>query len=225
MDTVAVPLTPFRDRFAFRVGFFRKARRIWNCLAWHWAVDEAKRTLRMTFAIPGILTAVVETPLPLPTRLAVLMAGGEGETAGYGLWHDYYETKLQWRYVVGLPRVGYEWRRVHDRPHCQVFVQDTVLTGLVGDVGAAWAERNKVERWELRMVTQHEEVRYSLIPDLYDHHFVLRAVTVDDTGETTHEATLRADMSPKIKLMDTFITLTEQIDLTQPAIPPAPAAV
>jgi hypothetical protein len=202
------------SRFAIRIGLFSGARKLWNCLALHLVVDDTLKTLRFTVAIPKLFTVFLEVP-QLPYWLGgKTLAGGVGERSEYGFWHDFHETKLQWRRILNLPppRAGWEKRWVHrmiDNP--DVFRSESLVSSLVSDAGEAWANAHGVIGWRFAISTWRALSIKWWIPSLYDHYFILYATTADGGH---HEVTLKVQLSPKMDANHIFAQLSSQIVLT-----------
>ena len=199
------------SRFSFRFGLFRGAHKLWNCLAFHIVVDDSQRTMTLTLGLPALFTWIIETPL-IPTWLGSRwLSGGEGERAEYGLWHDYHETKLQWRRIINLGgmRGGWEFRAIHDHgPEGKIFRHETILTAWVADIAQPWVEANHVDRWKLVLSTWRAPSEHWWIPTLYDRCFILHAFRADGIN---HEATVKGHISKRLTAEQVFNDLTKQI--------------
>lgn len=205
------------QRFALRWGFFRKSHALWNCLAFHLIVDDTLRLMRLTVGIPSILTFFLELPSFPRWMGAARIAGGSGERAEYGLWHDYHETKLQWRRIInrGGKGSGWEWRRVYDHPDTKIARQESLISHLVIKRGNAWAKANGVDSWRLAVTSWRATSGHWWIPCLYDHYFILYAAR---EGGLMGEASMRTRLSPRLTAQDVFDELSKQI-----VIPPSGA--
>lgn len=198
------------SRFAIRVGLFKWARKLWNCLACHCVVDDSKGTMRFTFAIPGVITIFLDTP-NLPVWLGgKLLAGGDGERAEYGFWHDFHETKVQWCKIINMD-AGWEWRIVHNGGEADETRYETIITPMVAECGDAWAKESNIDRWKLTLTTWRAHAHKWWIPTLYDHYFVLYAQVAGESIQRTAE--LKADLSPRMVACEIFKKLTQLITL------------
>ena len=198
------------SRFSFRLGWFRGARKLWNCLAFHVVVDDSQRSWTTTIAIPMLFTWIVELPL-IPAWLGShILSGGVGERAEYGLWHDYHETKLQWRKIINIsgPRGGWEKRWMHDHEETQISRHITILSAWVSDLAQPWVDANQVDRWHLDLTTSFAPSSSWWIPSLYDHSFVLYA---SQKGGVEHEATMKAKVTKRLSAAEVFSELSQQI--------------
>lgn len=216
-------MTKQSARFSFHCGWFRGARKLWNCLAFHLVVDDSQRSCKLTLGVPCLITLIAEFPL-IPVWLgAHLLTGGAGERAEYGLWHDYHETKFQWRRIINLggPRGGKEWRKVHlhtaaGEDVARVVRHETIISAWVADLDAvkAWVVDNHIDRWSLVVSTWRAESSRWWIPSLYDHFFVLRAAQSADLPERTgneKEATIKENISRRLTPEQVFTELAQQI--------------
>lgn len=200
------------SRFAIRVGFFRGARKLWNCLAFHLVVDDTLGIMRFSCGIPGLFTVFTETPL-IPDWLgAKRLAGGKGERAEYGLWHDFHETKLQWRKIINLSGrgSGIEKRWVHLHRAPVVTRRESLISHLVADVGAAWAEAKHLDSWTFMLSTWSARCGKWWIPRLYDHYFILTAKAADGIAR---EASTKTRLGPHMRAIDIFNDLRRQLPL------------
>lgn len=203
---------PKQSRFSFRCGWFRGARKLWNCLALHWVVDDSQRTVKFTLAIPRLVTMVIQTPTIPRWMGSHVLSGGLGERAEYGLWHDYYETKLQWRRIINLggKRGGKEWRATHMHGQPTITKFDTIITALVADepIVKDWVESNRIDRWWFVVSVWRAKSSQFWIPSLYDHFFTLHAQQV---GGTLKEVSIKQNISRWLMPIQVFQTLTEQL--------------
>lgn len=171
--------------FSFRAGWFRGARKIWHCLAFHLVADATKGTMKLTVGIPWLVTAIIKVPLVPAWLGGAFLTGGVGERAEYGLWHDYYEFKLQFKRILDLSgqRAGWEYRRVHTHGEAPVTKVDRLISNLVYDdpYTQEWVAAQKIDRWAFEMSSWYVPSSYWLTPDLYDHVFTLKASQVNGT--------------------------------------------
>lgn len=192
-----------------RLGFFRRAANLWNCLALHLVVDHGSKTMRLTFGIPGIITFVGQCPI-LPDWLGgQWLAGVGGERAEYGFWHDYFETKLQWRKEIDRPGLGYEKRWVHSHPEQVTVQRETLLSDHVLPQGNAWAAEQHFERWRLILTTWRAASHKAFVPALYDHYFTLSGY---EASGASHDQTLRSSLSPQLCLDTVFDQLVKKFE-------------
>ncbi len=200
-------------RWALRIGFFRSASKLWNCAALHLVVDDSTHLMRFTLALPGLITLIVQVP-QLPVWFGgITLAGGIGERAEYGIWHDFYETKWQWRKIIDRsgPGSGWEKRYPHPTPvPARVTSQESLVTALVDQEGRAWAATNHVDRWRMVLTTWHALGGHWWIPSLYDHVFKLYAT---DTRGHQSEAMIHVPLSPQMDAKVIFTELIHQIAL------------
>lgn len=204
------------SRFSFRCGWFRGARKLWNCLAFHLVVDDSQRSCKVTIAIPCLITLIAEFPLIPIWMGSRILTGGIGERAEYGLWHDYHETKFQWRKIINLggPRGGREWRHVHlhgsDDESARVYRNETIISAWVADLNVVqdWVTTNHIDRWVLLVSTWRAESSRWWIPSLYDHFFVLRASAI---GGVEREASVKENISRRLTSEQVFTELSQQI--------------
>lgn len=197
-------------RFSGRLGLFHGAYKVWNCLAFHLIVDDQQGTLRFTVAIPGILTIFLQTP-QLPRWLgATTLAGGYGERAEYGLWHDYNETKLQWRRIINKdgPGSGWEKRWVRRNLNASVVRHESLISSLVADQGEAWEAAHGLVAWTFMLTTWRAISPRWWVPCLYDHHFVLSGT---DQDGNIHDASYKAKLGPYMSAEAIFDQLTAEI--------------
>jgi hypothetical protein len=200
----------FPSRLSIRMGWFRGARKLWNCLAFHLVVDDNRRLMTWTLAIPMIFTLVVETPA-LPYWMgAHTLAGGIGERAEYGFWHDYHETKLQWRKIINLAgrKGGWECRSTHRHGDPVVIRHESIITDWVVGDAQSWIDANHIDRWKFVVSTWVAQSAKWWIPSLYDHFFILHAAQPDGLD---HEVSLKTTISKRLDPKAVFKQLTEQL--------------
>lgn len=198
------------SRFSVRLGLFRGACKIWNCLAFHVIVDDQQGTLRFTVAIPSLFTLFLQTP-QVPRWLGgASLAGGYGERAEYGFWHDYNETKLQWRRIINRADAGSGWEKRWIRRNLKASVvrHESIITALVADQGNAWALARALQSWYFMLTTWRAISHRWWVPCLYDHHFVL---SITDADGGLHEATYKAKLGPFMSAETIFTQLTAEI--------------
>lgn len=198
------------SRFRFRWGLLWRAKKVWNCWACHLVVDDQQGILRFTVAIPRLFTFFLQTP-QLPVWMGSLtLAGGLGERAEYGLWHDYHETKLQWRRIINRsgPGSGWELRWVRRNLKAVVTRHESFITSLVADRGEAWAQTHAMASWYFMLTTWHAISTRWWVPALYDHHFLLSAT---DSNGDVHDATYKAQLGPTMIACDIFDRLAKEI--------------
>jgi hypothetical protein len=190
------------------LAFGAKARKLFHGVAFHAVVDGHESEITFTAAIPWIFAFRFIAPWPL-NRVTAWLSGGIGERAEYGLWHDYYETKWQWRFVLDLAKVGREKRRIHEHDiEHQGVRQIQYLTDHVPGIGNRMTEELGYDRWALTLMTWHVKSERFWIPDLYDYRFILR---VEDQEGHVQEATLKAAITPRLHARDVFLALIRQI--------------
>lgn len=191
-----------RRPWQLAVGVGRKARKLGNVLAFHVIADGQDERLRFTWAIPWLFTLIAEVPFPL-NRLSVWITGRIGDRAEYGFWHDYHETKFQWRRVINLDlgEGGHERRWLH-RPGQQVsYRHEQYVSTLVADQGNRWAQRHGIDRWVLILSSWRVRSHHWWVPDLYDYRFTLRIESPECGME---EASIKAMVTPQLCLHDVF---------------------
>jgi hypothetical protein len=198
--------------FSFRAGWFRGARKVWHCLAFHLVADDTKRTMKFTVGIPWFLTVMVEVPL-IPIWLGGnILTGGAGERAEYGLWHDYYEFKLQLKRIIDLSgqRAGWEYRRVHSHGEATITKVDRLISNLVYDdpYTQLWVEDQKIDRWAFEMSSWYVPSKHWSTPDLYDHVFTLKASQEDGKMK---EVWIKQKISKRLMPAQVFHCLTRKL--------------
>lgn len=198
--------------FSLRAGWFRGARKIWHCLAFHLVVDDTKRSMKITVGIPWFLTMIVEVPL-IPYWLGSnVLTGGIGERAEYGLWHDYYEFKLQFRRIIDLSglRAGWEYRRVHKHSDAPVTKVDRLISNLVYNdpYTKVWIKEQTIDRWAFEMSSWFVPSSSWFVPDLYDHVFSLKAAKKDGKLK---EIWIKQNISKRLMSDQVFRCLTKKL--------------
>lgn len=207
LPTLTCSDTPHPWQIALGLG--RRARKLGNVLAFHLIVDGHAGSLHFTWGIPWLFTLVLVTPLPI-NRFTRWITGQGGERAEYGFWHDYHETKLQWRRIINLPvgEGGWEKRYLH-RPTQQVsYRHEHYVSSMVGKNGNAWAQKYGVDRWALILATWRVRSSHCWIPDLYDHRFTLRIQTkAGQVEEASTKAVITPHLCPKLIFAELARTL------------------
>lgn len=190
-------------------GLGRKARQLANCVACHAVLDGHAGQLLLTLALPRCFTFLLQMPLPL-NAITVWLTRQIGERAEYGFWHDYYETKFQWRHVIDLPagQGGYEKRHLHQRTDRVVYRHEQYVSDMVKDEGNQWASKEGLDRWALLLATWRVKSAHWWVPDLYDHRFTLR---IQSKGDVVEEASLKATITPRICPQHVFIELASTL--------------
>lgn len=199
-----------RVPWRFRIGFGRRSRTLGNLLACHVVVDSGAERLGITLAIPWLFTLRAEAPLPLNPWTAHL-GGGVGGRAEYGFWHDFYETKLEWRRVLDLPvgkGGGWERRVLHHSSPKMVYRREHYLTPLVDKDGRKWAGQHDIDRWSFILTTWRVRSHHLWIPDHYDHRFTLR---VESAAHGSEEASMRAEITPNLYPREVFAKLAGRL--------------
>jgi hypothetical protein len=201
------------SKLSFRAGWFRGARKVWHCLAFHMVADDTKRTMKFTIAIPWIMTLVLETPL-IPSWLgASYLTGGKNERAEFGLWHDYHEFKLQWRRIIDLSgkRGGWEYRHIHKHGHVNITKTDSLITNSVYDdpYTFVWVKENHIDRWAFEASVWYVPSRCWYIPDLYDYVFTLKAQQIEGKMK---EVWLKQNISKRLMPLQVFQCLTKKLN-------------
>jgi len=204
-------MSKHRTRFSFRFRWFLGARKLWNSLAFHLVVDDAHDIFTLTLAIPLLFTWIVQCPLIPYWCGRYALTGGVGERAEYGIWHDYYETKLQWRRIINLsgPRSGLEKRWTHYHGNVRRITRhETIITGWIADLAQSWVDVHRVDRWKLVIATRYAASTRWWIPSLYDHYFVLHAQKADGID---HVASIKAHVSKRLFADEVFTELTNRL--------------
>lgn len=103
-----------KTRMNFQYAIGKGTHTLCHCLVMHWMFDSTERDMVFTLAIPNVLALLVRLPL-LPKWLGgTALSGGPDERSEYGIWHDYYQTTIQFRNkVYRTTNVGYKKRFIH----------------------------------------------------------------------------------------------------------------
>lgn len=191
------------------LGLGRRARKLGNVLAFHLIADGQEGRLRFIWGIPWLFTFLLITPLPI-NRFTAWLTRRQGDRAEYGFWHDYHETKLQWRRIINLPvgEGGWEKRVLHRPTRKVTYRHEHYVTRLVDKGANLWAARNNIDRWSLILATWRVQSSHRWIPDLYDHRFTLRIQSKDGQIE---EASTKAVITPHLYPQQVFAELAKTL--------------
>lgn len=198
-----------KHAWLFVIRFLGQAKTLWHCLALHLVVNHAERQMVFMLAIPRLFTLYLRTPI-LPDWLGgAWLAHGLLERAEYGFWHDYYETKLQWRKIISKVHEGLEWRITRDSCKRPVTRTETLMSSQVQTQGDAWAKAQDFASWGLVFASWSAKSGHWCVPNLYGHCFILKAVKADKDECQMRRHFIRPN---QVKLSTVFTVLSQDIE-------------